>query len=108
MIALTTETTLSLDQAARLIPPSRSARRTHLSTVLRWILRGARNPSGERVRLEAVRLGGKWVTSLEALQRFTDRLTPDLDASSTLPPRSPGKRQRASDRAARELERLGI
>jgi hypothetical protein len=109
VIDLTTETTLSLSQAARLLPPGRGDRPVTLSCVLRWVLRGARSPSGELVRLEAVRLGGRWITSRQALQRFTETLTPDLSGGQTAPtPRSSGRRQRASERAARQLEQLGI
>jgi hypothetical protein len=61
------------------------------------------------VRLEAIRLGGRWLTSREALQRFIERLTPDLDAVKPAPvPRSPGKRQRASEHAAQQLEKMGL
>jgi hypothetical protein len=108
MIDLTAESTLSLEAAARLVPPSRGAKRTHLSTMLRWVLTGARGPAGERIKLDAVRLGGKWITSREALQRFTERLTPRLDGDPSPLPRSPGQRARASERAANQLEKLGI
>jgi hypothetical protein len=109
MTALTSETLLPLADACRLIPPARNGRRTHISTVLRWIPRGTSSPSGEVVRLEAVRLGGRWMTSREALQRYADRLTPHptTDAPAT-PPRTPTARRRASDRAAAELDRIGI
>jgi hypothetical protein len=109
VLDLTTETPLCLAAAARLVPPARSGRRCHLSTILRWITRGARGPSGERVRLEAVRLGGRWLTSREALRRFVELLTPDLDAGPAVTtPRTPGQRRRASERAERELARLGM
>jgi hypothetical protein len=70
MIDLLRENSISLTEAAGLVPPGRRGRPTHLSTLLRWIKPGVRG-----VRLEAVRLGGRWVTSREALQRFADRLT---------------------------------
>jgi hypothetical protein len=38
------------------------------------------------VRLEAVRLGGRWLTSREALQRFADRLTVVETACPSEPP----------------------
>jgi hypothetical protein len=110
MIDLSSETPLSLASAAKLIPPARSGKATHLSTLLRWILHGARGPAGETVRLEAIRIGSRWLTSREAIQRFVERLTPRLGASD-LPgsaPRGPGQRRRASDRAAAELEKAGI
>jgi hypothetical protein len=107
VIDLTNETTLSLAQAARLLPPSRGGRPVTLSCLLRWVLHGVRSPGGQLVRLDAIRLGGRWVTSREALQRFAEALTPRL--GDPLPEqRTPTARQRASDRASRALEKLGI
>jgi hypothetical protein len=109
MLDTTAETPIPLKTAARLIPPARNGKKTHLSTLLRWVTAGARSPSGERVRLEAVRLGGRWMTSREALQRFAERLTPRLDtAESTATLRTPGQRQHAAEQAVRELDKLGI
>jgi hypothetical protein len=102
-IDLATETLVSLAEAAKSIPPSRNGRRTHLSTILRWILHGV-----DGVRLEGVRLGGRWLTSREALQRFAERLTPDLGANQPMPPRSRAARDRASARAEKELTKIGI
>jgi hypothetical protein len=49
------------------------------------------------------------VTSREALQRFAERLTPHLDPATTSgTPQTPGQRQRAAERAERELDKLGI
>jgi hypothetical protein len=105
---LTTETPLPLSAAAKLIPPGRGGKRTHLSTLLRWILRGAKSPSGEVVKLEGLRLGSRWVTSAQALQRFAERLTPRLGGGAVSPARTPKQRERATTRAARELEKAGI
>jgi hypothetical protein len=58
MFDVTSEQTISLAAAAKLVPPARTGKRTHLSTILRWILVGAKAPDGTRVRLEAVRLVG--------------------------------------------------
>jgi hypothetical protein len=108
-IDLTTETLIPLAVAAKLVPPGRNGKRTHISTLLRWILRGAKSPSGQLVRLEAARLGSRWVTSRAALQRFAEKLTPVLnDATAPRQIRGPGQRQRASERAARELAKEGI
>ena len=106
-IEIRNETLLTLSQAARLLPPSRQGKPVTLSCILRWVLDGVRSPSGEKIRLEAIRLGPKWVTSQEAIQRFADRQTPTLDDRAP-EVRTPTQRQRASDRAAKELERLGI
>jgi hypothetical protein len=108
MLDLSAEASITLAEACRLIPPSRRGKRTHLSTLLRWILSGAKAPGGQTVRLEALRLGGRWVTSREAIQRFAERLTPRIDEALTLSSRTATQRQRANDRAARELEKRGI
>jgi len=105
---LTAESTLSLSQAADLLPPGRGGARPTLGCVLRCVLKGAKSPSGELVRLEAIRLGGRWLTSREALQRFAERLTPLLDGEPLASPRTLNQRRRASERAARELEQMGI
>jgi hypothetical protein len=108
VIDLSTETAIPLAAAAKLIPPGRGGRRTHLSTLVRWILRGSRGPEGARVKLEAMRVGNRWITSREALQRFAEALTPRHAAQESLAPRSPAKRRGASERAARQLDELGI
>jgi hypothetical protein len=109
VIDIQTEPLIPLADACRLIPPGRGGRRTHLSTILRWILNGSKAPGGRTVKLEALRLGGKWVTSREAIQRFALALTPALDGTATVPaPRTTAGRKRASDRAAAELEQMGI
>jgi hypothetical protein len=107
MIDLRNESTISLSQAARMLPPGRRGRPVSLSCVLRWVLDGAKAPDGTLVRLEAVRLGGRWITSVEALARFADRQTPKLE-NGPEPPRSLAKRHVASERAAAQLERIGI
>jgi hypothetical protein len=108
VIDLTTESTLSLTQATHLLPQGRRGAKPTLSCILRWVLKGARSPAGDIVRLEAIRLGGRWVTSREAIQRFAERLTPNLNDNQVSPVRTPCKRHRASERAAKELEKIGI
>jgi hypothetical protein len=84
VIDISTEKLLSVKEIARLLPPTRGGRPTHVSTVLRWILHGTRGR-----RLEAVRIGKNWFSSFEALSRFAE-------ASPTTPIPSP-----ASDRSLR-------
>jgi len=102
------ETQLTLKEAAALIKPGRSGRKCHISTLVRWITDGLRGPGANVVRLEAVRLGGRWITSEEALARFSERLTPDNDSARSPAPRSPGRRRKASERAERHLRNEGI
>ena len=96
-------------KAAQFVPPARNGRKTHISTLLRWATKGAKAPDGTVVRLEALRLGGRWVTSREAIQRFAAALTPRPDVTGDAPrTRTAASRQRASERAAAELDGLGL
>jgi hypothetical protein len=93
------------------LPPARSGKKCHLSTIIRWATRGARGPSGDLVRLEAARLGNRWVSTREALARFMERLTPAAGHPSSAPPptpRTPTQRQHASGQTAEQLIKLGI
>jgi hypothetical protein len=101
MFDIALERPIRIEEAARLA-------NTHFSTVFRWILKGAKNPSGQRVRLQGCRLGGKWVTSKESLKRFSEALTPIFDDTPMSTARTGGQRKRGSERAAKELERAGI
>lgn len=96
----------TLAQLAKRVPRTRQGKPVTLSCILRWVLDGARGPDGRRIKLEAVRLAGRWVSSPGALRRFILEQTP---ADGRLPhPRTPGHRQRASERAAKMLEQAGI
>lgn len=109
MIDLSAETPLPLVAAAATIPPARAGKKTHISTLLRWILSGAKAPDGERIRLEAVRMGGRWLTSREALQRFAERLTPHVgDSPEIAAPRTSSRQQRGAERAGEKLKALNI
>ena len=61
MLDLTAEKPISLAEACKLVPPARQGKRTHLSTLLRWIISGVRNPSGQIIRLDGIRIGGRLV-----------------------------------------------
>jgi len=108
VIDWTAEIALSLASAAKLVPPARNGRRCHLSTILRWILRGAKAPDGTIVRLEACRVGSRWLTSREALQRFALALTPRLGGADGAAQRSAASQRRASEQAAVELDKMGL
>ena len=70
MIDIETEQLVPIRQVPRLLPPRPSGRRVHISAVYRWMSRGIRG-----VVLESVKVGGSTYTSMEALQRFADRLS---------------------------------
>lgn len=101
---------LSLAAAGKLIPGSRGPGSTHPSTLHRWVRKGVRTTDGRVVKLGAVRVGGRWLTSRGAVARFVAALTTTANPTTTVAPpatRTPASRGRASDRAARELQRRG-
>jgi hypothetical protein len=102
------ETLLGLCEAARRLPPGRGGRPVSFSCVLRWITSGVPGPDGQRIKLEGVRVGGRWLTSEEALARWADRLTPHDNSEPPPAPRTSTQRQKAAERAAKELEKVGI
>lgn len=108
MFDLTSESLLTLPEAAKRLPRGRRGRPMHMSAVLRWVLTGVPAPDGQRVRLEAARVGGRWLTSAEALQRFAERLTPSFDGVAAPTSRTMSQREKANARALKELEREGI
>ena len=91
------EALLSLAAAGRTLPG-----KPHLSTLHRWRLRGVRG-----VRLETVLIGGRRYTSVEALERFSERVTTAADGEPA-PQRTNRQRAAAISRAERELDRAGI
>ena len=93
-------------RAAKKVPALREGRPVASSTIIRWIVDGCVGPDGEVVRLEAVRLGARWVTDEDALQRFVERLTPK--AESRTAPRPPTSRRNADERADRALRERGL
>jgi hypothetical protein len=105
---LLAETLLGLYDAARKLPPGRGGRPVSFSCVLRWITSGAPGPDGRRVKLEGVRVGGRWLTSEQALARWAERLTPCLDPDPVPAPRTPTQRRKAAERAGEQLAQNGI
>lgn len=69
MIDITAEKLLPLSKAAQLLPARRKGKRPHPATLYRWAAKGIGD-----VKLEVVRIGCTTCTSVEALQRFFDRL----------------------------------
>lgn len=99
MIDIHSEQLVALRDVPALLPRRRN-RRVHLSTVYRWVTRGA----GGRV-LESVRLGGVSYTSREALERFAAP-APDPPSSSQPPVGSRAARVEAAEKAAAEEFRI--
>lgn len=97
-----------LTRAARRIPSTRKGRPVTLSCLLRWVNTGVLIADGSRVQLEAARLAGRWITTPGAIRRFVTAQTPQPDAAAPQTPRSPSLRQRASEQAGKQLEKIGI
>ena len=108
MIDISTESSLSLAELSNTLPAGRGGKKPSLGCILRWIRSGARNPSGQRVRLRAARIGGRWFCSREAVKEFISALTPSLDVDSPTTPRTSTSRLRAAQKAADVLEEFGI
>ncbi len=99
------ETLLTLAEATRRMPAVAGRKcRPHLSTLHRWVLRGCTSRDRMIIRLETVKVGGTLCTSLEALQRFFDRLSGDtaVVAPPTLTQRQRRKRIEAAEQVLRE------
>ena len=75
MIDLANEEVVSLGVATTHLPRRRRGTKPHASTLYRWGKEGVKADDGTRVVLETIRVGRTLCTSVEALQRFCDRLT---------------------------------
>jgi hypothetical protein len=102
MIDSATETLVSLADAARTLPRRRRGRAVHVSCIYRWTTTGLRG-----VVLESLQVGGSRCTSQEALQRFFMRLSEPRQVGTVVNRRTPAQRQRAVERAGRELAERG-
>lgn len=106
MIELANEQLINIKSLPGIIPPGRNGKRLSYSTLWRWVLQGVKTPTGP-VRLEALKCGSAWLTTMSAVERFLSAQTPQFDTSPA-PTRTPGQRQRAAERAAKQLESVGI
>ena len=99
------EPLISLSKAAKQFPGHRENGHLNASTILRWIILGCLSIGGRRIKLEAVRLGSRWVTSNEAIARFTAALNDVAGDTDVIPIPPP----RGAQAATAELDaRLGI
>lgn len=101
------EEVVSLADATKRLPKIRNGKNLHLSTLFRWAQGGKLANDGSRVRLETIQLGGTKCTSLEALQRFFDRLTGNQEVV-TPPSITRREAQRRHEQAMKELEEADI
>jgi hypothetical protein len=99
-IDVSTEKLISLAEYTKLRPLGRNQRPMSLATAYRHVYRGVRG-----FRLEHVRFGGNNLTSVEAVQRFVERLTAEGEPAPDVRP--PAARRRAIEAADRDLDALG-
>lgn len=105
--SILTENVISLHDGCKLVPSSRSGKKLNIATMWRWINDGVLALDGSRVKLQAIRLGGRWLTSHEAIERFSAALTGDT-GNAPAPIRTPAARSRAAEVARKKLEAIGI
>lgn len=110
MISIQTEKVITAAEVGNHCPVRRAGKKIHSSTVIRWWKRGCKAEDGSRVYLEMIRVGGTLCTSVEALQRFFDRLSDSTGGGSEVNhgPDSPSRwpttaYNQRQDRIAREL-----
>jgi hypothetical protein len=103
------ETIIPPPEATKEVPRRRRGRKTHVSTIYRWMTSGCRG-----IVLESIQVGGTRCTSREALQRFFDRLSESAPTGSSEDHSGPisvrrslAQRQRQSAEAGRRLAEMG-
>jgi hypothetical protein len=104
--SLLAEAIVGLSAVARDLPGSAPGKSVHAATMWRWATSGCTARDGRRVVLETVKIGSRIFTSREAVARFIEALS-EAPPTAT-PPRTPAARRKASERAARELDALGV
>jgi hypothetical protein len=99
--------------------PGRDGSPAHSSSVIRAITVGRKLRDGSRLRLQALRSGGAWLTRRTWIEQYLravadDRINAvtakmgDEAARSTTANRSESDRRKAADAAMRELADLGV
>jgi hypothetical protein len=94
------------------LPARRGGGRLNLCTLWRWALKGLKARDGARIKLQTLRVGETLCTTEGWLRQFFESLTahdPELaNETGPSPVRTLTQRQRAADRAAAELDKIGI
>ena len=96
-----------LSEVAGLNPTTRSkSGHSHTTTPLRWVRNGVKRPDGTVVRLEAARVGTRWLTSRPAIIRFITALNQSEQPTPTPTLSTQVNKKRAAS-AAKLLEQAG-
>src|SRR6185312_2798821 len=99
-IDISREPLIPFTQAAAHVPRRRRGRKTSVATLYRWAIRGLRG-----VVLETLQVGGTKCTSLQALQRFFNRLSATNPANAPAGPPDSYAEQRV-EQVDRELNQF--
>ena len=91
-----TETIITLGEGCRAFPPNGISD----ATMARWIQKGVKG-----VKLETLLIGGRRVTSREAISRFIVAQNPDDAPVAAI---TATQRRKQSEAARTELERIGV
>src|SRR5262245_14640971 len=101
-------TLLTIGQVCHRLPGARGARHVNPSTVTRWILTGCPSRDGTRVRLAAIRCGGRWMVRQEDLDAFFSTLAADPTTTTPAPSiRTLPAREQASAAAGSAAAKMG-
>ena len=107
------DTLLSLADAARALPRV-NGKKPHTSTLWRWCRTGVRARTGERIRLDHVRIGSRIFTNSEAMNAFaTEVAAADatyFDRVRPTPSKAPTDKQhqRSIAQAESQLKTAGV
>ena len=100
-IRILDEDRLSLEEVRPLL--GTGGKPCDFTTVYRAVTKGNLLPNGEKLRLEAVRISGQWVTSRQALVRYVEAMTAAWTSETGERLTMPSKTNKAR---ARELARV--
>jgi hypothetical protein len=75
------------------------------SSVFRFVTRGTRTADGRLVKLEAIRIGAKWVTTRPAISRYLRALANPIEATPAKP--NTPKLSKPSNSSAEKLRAMG-
>ena len=102
-IDIQAETVIGLGEGCREFPPKGIA----AATISRYIQNGVKvKATGNVVKLETCRIGGRRFTSREAIARFI--AAQNADDAPAAPVFTASQRRRQSEAACQELRRMGI
>jgi hypothetical protein len=94
------------------LPTSRPGGSPHIASAIRWCTKGVRARDGSRIRLQAIKMPGGWLSRDAWMNEFFDALTADrvlaAGPSEQSLPRTSAQRRRAIARADRALDLAGI